>query len=218
MKNPPYSYSVRNQQILLTDERCIFWESQHLLILSDTHFGKSGHFRKEGIAIPQEVYQSDIKRLVDLIEYFQPKGIIIIGDMFHSSFNKEINYFKKFREDFAAVNFHLIRGNHDILSKKMYQNLDIEVHEGLLDLAPFSFVHDLSDLNMPYKNFVFSGHLHPGIDMKGKGRQKLRLPCFHFTENYAYLPAFSRFTGTSKIQIKKNNQIFMITDEGIILY
>jgi DNA ligase-associated metallophosphoesterase len=218
MTNSPYLYSIRNQQILLSKERCIFWENQQLLILSDTHFGKSGHFRKEGIAIPQGVYQSDIKRLAGVIEYFKPVGILIIGDMFHSTFNKEINYFKTFREDYAKVGLSLIRGNHDILSKEVYRELAIDVYDGTFNMSPFTFVHDLNDLETPIENYVFSGHLHPGIDMKGKGRQKLRLPCFHFRSQYAYIPAFSRFTGTSTIHRKKEDDIFLITEDGVIGY
>ena len=218
MTNPPCSYSIRNQQILLSDERCMFWKDQQLLILSDTHFGKSGHFRKEGIAIPQNIYQSDINRLAGVIEYFKPGGIIIIGDMFHSSFNKEIEYFKKFRENFAAVNIYLIRGNHDILSKDIYRDLAIDVYDGAFDMSPFTFVHDLNDLDKEYENYIFSGHVHPGIDMKGKGRQRLRLPCFHFTSQYALLPAFSKFTGTGNVKRKKEDDIFLITDDGVICY
>jgi DNA ligase-associated metallophosphoesterase len=213
---PPYPYCISNQQLWLSHERCIFWEQQQLLILSDTHFGKSGHFRKEGIAIPQNVYQSDIDRLAGVIEYFKPRGIIIIGDMFHSSFNKEIEYFKKFREDFAEVNIYLIRGNHDLLNKNIYRDLAIDVYDDTFDMSPFTFVHDLNDLDKKYENYIFSGHVHPGIDIKGKGRQRLRLPCFHFTSQHAYMPAFSRFTGMANIKKGKGDTIFMLTEDGVI--
>ena len=30
----------------------MFWEEEKALIVSDLHFGKTGHFRKSGIAVP----------------------------------------------------------------------------------------------------------------------------------------------------------------------
>jgi uncharacterized protein len=55
-------HSIKEQSFLLTAERCLFWEEEHSLIVSDIHFGKSGHFRKEGIGIPQTVFQEDLQR------------------------------------------------------------------------------------------------------------------------------------------------------------
>jgi len=60
------------------------------LIISDLHFGKTGHFRKSGIAVPQGVYKEDLQRLVSQIQYFQPSQLIIVGDFFHSQLNKEL--------------------------------------------------------------------------------------------------------------------------------
>jgi DNA ligase-associated metallophosphoesterase len=218
MMTSPYPYQIRDQQLWLSNERCIFWENQQLLILSDTHFGKSGHFRKESIPVPQGVIQTDIIRLSEVIHYFQPQGIIIIGDLFHSSFNKEINYFNKFRQAISETEFHLITGNHDILNRDIYRKIDIYVHENILHLPPFSFVHDMNHIIGANGNYYFCGHLHPGIEINAKAKQKLRFPCFHFTKQYACLPAFSKFTGISKIQHNKKDEIFLVTDEGVISY
>lgn len=211
-----YQIQIRDQQLYLSTERCIYWSDQNLLILSDTHFGKSGHFRKEGIGLPQGVLEQDLKRLKNLILQFQPKGLLIIGDLFHSTFNQEINIFKAFRNEFSATDFHLISGNHDILNKNEYKKLSIEDHGKRLNVGPFSFVHDHGDISGEEINYSFCGHLHPGISIYGKGKQKLRLPCFYFTEFYACLPAFSMFTGLHLIKPGKNEAAFMITNEGII--
>jgi len=212
----PYPHLVRNQQLWLSNERCIFWENQQLLILSDTHLGKTGHFRKEGIALPQDVFQADLDRLTKVIQHFQPQGVLIVGDLFHSRFNKEIRYFQEFRENISSIKLELIRGNHDVLSDDIYEELSIQVHHNPLYLPPFCFVHDYHDMNDHRDHYIFCGHLHPGIEMRGKAKQKLRLPCFHFTEHYACLPAFSKFTGISCIEVKKSDQVFLITDDEVI--
>ncbi len=71
-----------------------------MLLLSDLHFGKTGHFRKEGIAVPQAIYKEDLQRLVTQIQFFKPQQVVVIGDMFHSHANKELDLFKKWRNDF----------------------------------------------------------------------------------------------------------------------
>src|SRR5579864_1459815 len=102
----PVSYKKRNHQFWLTTDRTMFWEEEKALIISDLHFGKTGHFRKSGIAVPPSVYKDDLQRLITLIQYFQPSQLIIVGDFFHSVANKEIELFRKWRENFSGITFH----------------------------------------------------------------------------------------------------------------
>ena len=72
----PTPLTIREQQFWLSADRGIFWEQESSLILADLHFGKTGHFRKNGINVPAAVYKEDLQRMVDLISFFQPKKII----------------------------------------------------------------------------------------------------------------------------------------------
>jgi len=60
---------------------------------------------------------------------------------------------------------------------------------------------------------VIAGHLHPVFHLHGKGRQSLRLPCFHSTEEMTILPAFGDFTGGQQIDAQPGHRIF-VTDGG----
>jgi len=200
------------QHLLLSTERCIFWEEEKILILSDLHFGKTGHFRKEGIAVPQDVYKEDLQRLVAQIQFFNPEQLIIIGDMFHSHNNKELDLFKKWRYDFTQLPMLLIRGNHDILKESWYREAQIVLIENKLTIGPFAFSHDIAEVK-PEENqlsYFFSGHIHPGVSIRGAGRQSLRFPCFYFGSQYAVLPAFSKFTGTHPIKPKKGESVYAV--------
>jgi metallophosphoesterase superfamily enzyme len=42
---------------------------------------------------------------------------------------------------------------------------------------------------------VVAGHEHPVFTLAGRGRQQLRLPCFHTTRGVTVLPSFGAFTG-----------------------
>ncbi len=216
MISPPYPILIRDQQLWLSTERCIYWEQTKTLILCDTHFGKTGHFRKEGIGLPQGIYHDDLKRFVSIVQHFQPEKIIIIGDLFHSYHNKEIDQFEKLRKEIIRIPLLLIRGNHDILNDKVYKELDIQIQGASLNMKPFVFTHDLEMLSDFGDAYCFSGHLHPGIKIKTKAKQTVQLPCFYFNEQFSYLPAFSLFTGTHIIKKSKHDTVFMITKKELI--
>jgi DNA ligase-associated metallophosphoesterase len=210
--SPSIPFEVRSQRCWLSPERCLYWEEQKCLVVSDLHFGKTGHFRKSGVAVPQQVYRDDLHRLMALVTHFMPESILFTGDLFHSHENLEHDLFSRWRSSIRASRIILVRGNHDLLTAKAYAGMDIELHEGSLSWGPFLFVHDLKDVGEETSDvqYIFSGHIHPGIRISGAGRQSVRLPCFFFTKGYAVLPAFSHFTGLALIDPGKTDKVFAI--------
>lgn len=210
---PAFPYRIRGQQLWLSPHRCLFWEEERSLILSDLHFGKTGHFRKAGIAVPQSVYRDDLLRLLSLIQYFQPRQLLVVGDLFHSRENKELGLFRRWRDDFPDLGIRLILGNHDILHESWYEQAGIEVSRDVLRIGPFAFIHDIT-MEMgpaePETPYFFSGHIHPGIRIRGMGRQTLQFPCFYFGADYGVLPAFGHFTGTVSIDPGPGSNVFAI--------
>ena len=207
---------ILNNTFLLSANRCIFWVEEKILILSDLHFGKTGHFRKSGIAIPQEIFKEDLQRFVTQLQVFKPLQVIIIGDMFHSHSNKEHDFFLKWRQDFSEIPIHLVKGNHDILKESWYKLADITIHSCELTIGDFVFVHDFNDCTIPEHGYIFSGHIHPGITIRGAGKQSLHFACFYFAKQYAVLPAFSKFTGTYKIEPKAGEAVFILAEQSVV--
>jgi DNA ligase-associated metallophosphoesterase len=209
-------HTVLDNIFLLSAERCIFWQEEKALILSDLHLGKSGHFRKAGIAIPQAVFREDMQRLFSLIQSFKPAKIIVVGDLFHSHNNKEHDLFLKWRNDFIDLPIELVKGNHDILKPEWYAEASIIIHPNELTIGDFSFTHDNAGCASVNSKYTFCGHIHPGIIINGLGRQSLKFPCFYFSEGYAVLPAFGRFTGTHRIEPKELDNVFAIVKNDIV--
>lgn len=208
----PLLYQLKENNFLLSSQRCLFWIEQKILIVTDLHLGKSGHFRKNGIAIPQTIFKEDIQRLFDQITFYKPTRLIIVGDLFHSVANKELDLFVKWRKDFSSLHFHLVKGNHDILDIDWYKNAEVQVSRIDLMVDGFRFIHDISHISAPSSQvkYTFSGHIHPGIRLDGGNRQSLHFPCFYFGNEYAVLPAFSRFTGLQLIEPLKNDAVFAL--------
>jgi DNA ligase-associated metallophosphoesterase len=219
MQNP-IPHIIYNNIFWISQERSLFWEEENTLIIADLHLGKTGHFRKEGIAVPQSIYKADLQRLIAQLYFFKVDRLIIVGDFTHSTANKELDLFIKWRKDFSLLHIDLVKGNHDILKDQWYSESDITTHENHLVIGKFCFRHEderKKNTEIPVKPvYTFSGHLHPGIRIKGMGRQSLVFPCFYFAKEYCVLPAFSRFTGTYKVKPEKDELVYAVTDNGIL--
>lgn len=211
----PVPFSLLQQKLWLSAERCVFWEDTRMLLVSDIHFGKSGHFRKEGIGIPQAVFRNDLRRLTHAITFFQPAGLLIVGDFFHSRYNKEVESFEKWRSDLHWLPIHLVQGNHDVLAADWYAKHNITVYKNSHQAGPFSFTHEW-EATANNTGYVFSGHVHPGIRLQGAGKQSMRLPCFYFGQQHAILPAFGSFTGLHAIRPKKQDTVFAIVHDNVV--
>lgn len=211
------SFSWLGETFLLHHQRCMYWEKEKMLILSDMHVGKSGHFRKEGIAIPQQVYQNDLNRLFAMIALFNPQEVMLVGDLFHSRANKEWEWFADMRNQIPDIQFTLVLGNHDVLPRGVAENMHLQLCHRL-DKGPFQFLHNANDVLQDDKSIsgFISGHVHPSVMIPSGMRQKMRLPCFHFTGNTCTLPAFSIFTGNYTIKPKASDRVFVITANEVI--
>lgn len=213
------SLNIKGQSLWISPERSIYWEAEQALIVSDLHFGKTGHFRKSGIAVPQSVYKEDLQRLISHIRYFNAGKVIIVGDLFHSHENKELDLFLKWRNDFGEVQLLLVKGNHDILRSSWYEKAGITVHKPTLNIGGFCFQHDRGDCaeeDSTPSDYLFSGHIHPGVSISGMGKQTLRFPCFYFSNDYCILPAFSKFTGSVAMEKGKGEIIYAIVNNTLI--
>jgi len=210
-------HTINSNDFILHSNRTVFWEQEKIMILSDLHIGKTGHFRKSGIGVPPAIIKEDMQRLVDGIQFFKPRQLVIVGDLFHSVENKEHDWFLKWRNDFAAIDFTLVKGNHDIVAADWYTNARIEVALQHWQKNNFTFVHQIEDYTPAAADeYVFSGHIHPAVSIKGLGKQSLRFPCFYFTKQYAVLPAFGKFTGTYLVEPAKNEKAFAVVNNSVI--
>lgn len=204
-------YQFLDQTLLLLPEKAIYWKDQRMLILADIHLGKAGHFRKSGIPISDLVHSKDIYTIEKLINEFQPGEVVFLGDLFHSDHNQGWEIFRRWIRSKDPLQFRLILGNHDVLEAPAYHIKNLKVTE-VLDCAPFSLTHIPEETD----HYNLAGHIHPAVKMRGKGRQSLRLPCFYFGPENGILPAFGNFTGTARINIKKEDNLFVIADHKVV--
>ena len=188
-----------------------YWEGQRMLLISDLHLGKVMHFRKFGAAVPRTALLENFRRLEKLEAAYRPQTICFLGDLFHSHKNQEWELFKRWSEATTA-RLVLVEGNHDILSPLLYEDLGIPVYDRW-EKGPFSLTHHPTELE---DGFNIAGHIHPAVRLGGRGRQRLRLPCFFLRPRQLILPAFGTFTGMHAIVPQPGDRCFALAEDEVV--
>lgn len=189
----------------------LFWEERSMLLISDVHLGKVSHFRKFGAAVPQKAIQRNFELLDEVVGFFNPRTVVFMGDLFHSSLNKEWQLFADWSSRVTAT-LVLVIGNHDIISPDHYENLGIQVVSELRE-SIFLLSHH-PEAREGYFNFC--GHIHPAIRLSGMGRQSVRLRCFFKSESQMILPAFGEFTGSHTLEPEVNCEVFALLGDTVL--
>ena len=201
---------INNQNFILHPSGAIFWEEKRMLLISDVHLGKVAHFRKHGMAIPERAILENFTKLNLVLELFNVDKVVFLGDLFHSTINKEWIFFSEWVK-IISQKVILIEGNHDIISKEKYSDLNIEVLNEL-KIDDFLLTHHPTERESFYN---FCGHIHPGIKLKGVGRQFLNLPCFFRKPNQLIFPAFGTFTGKFTLVPTENDSVYAIAKDEV---
>lgn len=210
------THHILGATFYLLSQKAIFWPKHQLLMLGDIHFGKIQHFRKGGIAVPQQAAFNNYQQLTQLITAYQPKQLLFLGDLFHSTKNTDWNTFEHFIGNYPNIECHLVLGNHDILSATNYQQLGLKVHTELC-IGNFLFTHEpMLSNNIPTAYYNIAAHVHPCVYLTGAAKQRMRLPCFYFSKQQAILPAFGTFTGMHALPINKTDTIFVVANQSVI--
>lgn len=207
-------YEFANQSFQLLPQKAIFWENEKTIILADLHLGKVGHFRKEGLAIPTKSIEKDYHVLSQLITDYKPIRMLILGDLFHSSYNNEWNIFAEFVSKNKAIKFDLVLGNHDILAAERYLSIGLNILGEACIHNQIIFTHIPME-KVPENYLNMSGHIHPGFCIEGAGRQSVTIPCFYEKNSNFVLPAFGHLTGLKGLNKTKTTQIFVINGSKV---
>jgi uncharacterized protein len=200
------------QRLLLRADRTLLWEATRTLIVADTHFGKADTFRAFGLPIPGGAEEA-LARLGQAIDETGAERLIVLGDFWHAregrtwELAEQLATWKTLRQSLVIE---LIHGNHDTAGAPPPGWGDWFLK--LID-PPFVFAHFPEP---SADGYTLAGHLHPGVLLFGRGRQRFKLPCFRFSETVGVLPAFGRFTGLAVDVPRDHERVFAITDDSVM--
>jgi len=192
---PAWFTAPGGARLQLWPHKAAFDPALGLLLVADAHLGKAVSFRQLGVPVPEATTGAALARLDALVAATAATGIVFLGDLLHSArahAPATMAAVVAWRARHAALELTLVRGNHDAHAGDPPAALGVRVVDGPLHIGPWALLHQPADLAGAY---ALAGHVHPGVLLGGRGRDRLRLPCFHFGARCGVLPAFGPFTG-----------------------
>lgn len=216
---PPVLRGGGTDMVLLPEPGILIPERK-LLVVTDLHLGKGATFRSRGIPLPSGDSRADLERLSALLEATAVRRLVILGDLFHarSGRSPELHAtMQGWRDRHLRLDILLVRGNHDLGAGDPPHDLGIECWTGPVEEGGLVFRHEPpGEGEAVGGGYTLAGHLHPAVRLRGGGRERLRLPCFHATSRGIVLPAFGRFTGTSLVTPASGDRIFVVGDGMVV--
>lgn len=196
----------------------LFIPAYRALIVADLHLEKGTSGARRGIFLPPYDSQRTLANLARAVEKFTPEKLILLGDSFHDS-QAAYRLSEDSRDSLLKIGQQCeliwVTGNHDPEIPKTIA--DQCVPELIYANIHFNHIPQLN-ANLPQ----MSGHLHPAVIVKGRGRI-LRRRCFVSDGERMILPAFGAYTGGLNINDQAFDGLFnvsrrtthIIGDQGI---
>jgi uncharacterized protein len=200
---------------LLADRALLLRDTQ-TLIVADVHWGKAAAFRAGGIPIPRGTTRSGLDRLDLVLDRTGAQQLIVLGDLLHARAGMQeatMQVLQTWRDARPSLDITLVRGNHDYHAGDPPPSLRITCVDAPLQVGPFALHHHPTTDDSGY---VLAGHVHPVVQLRGRAKQKLTLPCFAFGERSGLLPAFGEFTGGGVIDARDYLHTYLIADDTVV--
>lgn len=212
---PYLSIQLAGAELWLLAEKAVYYPAQRALLIADAHFGKAAAYRKLGQPVPHGTTDENLQRLDNLLAGYDCEHLIFLGDFLHAPESHAagtLSAIQAWRERHRSLVITLIRGNHDKRAGDPPAGLRIRVVPEPLLLGPFALQHEPD----PHPtHHVLAGHVHPAYRLFGKGRQRLRLPCFYLQSHMGLLPAFGAFTGGMNIDRADDSRVFVVGEGAV---
>lgn len=206
---------VAATRLELLPQRAAFLPEQRTLLVADAHVGKAVSFRRLGVPVPAGTTGETLARLDAALAATAAQQVVFLGDFLHSARSLAAGTLaavQAWRDRHAALPLTLVRGNHDQHAGDPPPSLRMQVVDEGFALGELRLCHHPQDIDGGY---VLAGHLHPCVVLGGRAAQRLRLPCFHFSERCGVLPAFGAFTGMHAVQRAPGDRVFAIAEDRV---
>lgn len=194
------SIRLGGETVILHASKGAYLPEHHTLLVADVHLGKAASFRRLGVPVPSGTTDINLRRLNLTIEQFKPQRLIVLGDLIHAerSHSNELHAsLREWRAQHSLIKVDLVEGNHDFQAGHFPADLKIGVLQEPYCLGGLALCHHPKSIE---GKTVVCGHVHPVFHLQGKGRGRVRLPCFHWDAQRLTLPSFGEFTGGHAVE------------------
>ena len=206
--------NINDFTILFDSSGSIYITELAILLISDLHIGKSYSCAKNGNFLPPFEIDETIEKIKSIVDFYNPKKIISLGDSFHEASTLEIIdkiYIKNLNKIFKEREVIFIDGNHDA-ELKSKEKINATFKDSL-KLDNFNFTH-IKNSKIIDNLFEFSGHFHPKVSIISN-RVTYSFKCFVLGKNFCILPSFGTYTGG--LNINSNTLKKIIPQEKTVI-
>jgi DNA ligase-associated metallophosphoesterase len=213
---------IHGEELHLHPARAVIWPRCRTVIVADTHFGKSGHFGRHGIAVPAGSDAADRERLNRLVEDAAARRLVILGDFLHAPLiggGSDADDLRGWVEQLGkTVDVHVVAGNHDRGGSWHPPEPLRWWAESWID-PPFRFIHDAGRACASASDplFTLSGHVHPVVRLRGARKGALRVPVFWQKSNGLILPSFGLFTGGFAVRPAAGERLYAAGSRAVVV-
>lgn len=205
---------LAGERLLLRADHSLYWQAGETLFVADTHFGKGGVFRRQGVNVPSGTTEADLARLTAALDETGARQLIVLGDFVHAPPTGDEPWLARFadwRETHRHVDIVVTRGNHDRV-RRLPVDLGIEWQAGARCVGPFVAQHAPGvDARGP----VLCGHVHPVVRLTAGG-ERARPPVFWLGREGLVLPAFCGFAGGGQVSPEPGDRVFVVGEGEVI--
>jgi uncharacterized protein len=203
---PTQVYVAEN--VLLDARLALFHESERWLAIADLHFGFELSQRAAGRLVPFWGMGSTSARLFGLVVDYQPRQLIIVGDLVHDHAAAEPlrQLLARLGEQCEIV---AIAGNHDGKLRRQVALVDS------YSAGEFEFHHGNCRRENTAKLEII-GHFHPASSLHDGAGLRLKFPAFVQEDHCWILPAFSPWSAGTEWTSDQRSCIWLCTPRRIL--
>ena len=176
-------------EIILDGRLALFHQRERWLAVADLHFGYELSQRAAGALVPLWGMATISQRLTDLVDEYEPRRLIILGDLVHDK-TAAREAAQLLREFAARCEVVVVAGNHD---RQLRGHVDMVE---CLQTDRFHFHHGHCAADVPGRIQIM-GHHHPAAVITDGAGLRLKCPAFVQQSSCWIMPACSpRAAGT----------------------
>jgi len=195
-------------EVILDGRLALFHEKQRWLAVADLHFGYELSQRAAGRLVPMWGMTSVEERLMDLLRHYQPRHLVIVGDVVHdlAAAVEVAQLLARLAKRCVPI---VLAGNHDRQLAGTVPLLDSWHSDG------FCFHHGHCQAD-PVGAIQIIGHHHPAGTITDGAGLRLKLPAFVQQGSCWILPAFSPWAAGATWEADEQSQMWLCTPKRIL--
>jgi putative SbcD/Mre11-related phosphoesterase len=195
-------------EILLDGRLALFHQTERWLAVADLHFGYELSQRAAGRLVPMWGMASISERLLQLVDEYRPRHLLILGDLVHDK--TVASEASRLVQNLAAhCEPIVVAGNHD---RQLHGHVEmVEFWE----TERFYFHHGHCAVDQT-RRIQIIGHHHPAEMITDGAGLRLKCPAFVQQSHCWIMPAFSPWASGTRWSGDEPSQIWLCTAERVL--